>query len=238
MKYIFLIFSLAGFLTQLSAQSETKKSQAFGAFVIFPIEFPVIDNEEFNSVLNESGFPSSDYSVANLGIGLQLYLKRWITTLSFNKTTKSSYFNDFLTEVEYRSTSFNLGYDLTKNHRYSIYPFAGLKFYGLNYLTRQKTEGEIDFNGYLNSNLEYSEINTSRANLDLGVGFSYQWFFLLNFRAGYLLPLGESRWEVNDGQNKLGNTPVLNYDYYFTLTIGLGGIYDENEVDRRYGVEE
>ena len=238
MKRILFLLFLIGFLNQLTAQNDSIKNEAFGGFVILPIEFPVFDKKELNSVLNESGFPSSSYPTANIGIGLQFYTNRWITTFSFNKTTKKSDSDDYLTEVEYRSTSFNLGYDLTKNHRYSIYPFAGVKFYGLNYLYRDKIGGELNFNDYLNSNLEYKEFSASRANLDVGLGFSYQWFFLVNLRAGYLLPLGNTKWEMNNSQDVLVNAPTLNYDYYFTLTIGLGSVYNENEVDRHYGIQE
>jgi hypothetical protein len=228
-KFLIIIF-LIGFVNHIFGQTDTLKNNVFGAFVIFPIEFPVIDNNSINNELTGLGYPECDYPTANIGIGFQLYMNRWITTLSFNKTTKKNDNDSYLTEVEYRSTSFNIGYDLTKNHRYSIYPYLGFKGCGLNYLYRDKISSEISFNDYLNTPLDYKEVTNSRANLDLGFGFSYQWFFLLNFRAGYLLPLEEARWNINNNQDKLSDSPTLNYNYYFTLTIGFGGIAKDNEL--------
>jgi hypothetical protein len=57
--------------------------------------------------------------------------------------------------------------------------------------------------------------------------FSYQWFYLINFRFGYLLPLEKVRWNINDNQIKLANAPSIKYNYYFSLTIGFGNILND-----------
>lgn len=230
-----LFMIVISFINQLNAQSDTLENDVFGGFVIAPIEFPIIDNQEINSKLYELDYPPSDYPVATIGIGFQLYSNRWISTLSFNKTTKRNSNDEYLNEVEYRSTSFNLGYDLTINHRYSIYPFFGLKGISLNYQYREtQSNDEISFDEYFDSDLEYKEITHSRMNLDLGVGFSYQWFFLINLRAGYLFPIEEEKWKINNNQTQLNNTTSLDYNYYFTLTIGLGGVYSNQEVRKHF----
>jgi len=236
-KFVIFIF-IIGFVNRLPAQTDTLKNDVFGGFIIFPVEFPIIDNQPVNNELANLGYPELDYPAANTGIGLQLYSNRWITTFSFNKTTKKNVYDNYLTEVEYRSTSLNTGYDLIKNYKYSIYPFVGFKGYGLNYLYRDKFSGETSFNDYFNTTLEYKEITHSRANLDFGIGFSFHSFFLVNFKLGYLLPLEEVRWNINNNQDKLSRSPSLSYNYYFTLTIGLGNIADENEMRRRYNESE
>ncbi len=232
-KLIVIIF-LIGFVNQVSAQKDSLKDDVFGVFLIFPIEFPIIDNQQINNELTGLGYPKCDYSIANIGIGLQLYTNRLISTISFNKTTKREDLDSYMTEVEYRSTSFNFGYDLTKSHYYSIYPFVGFKGAGLSYLYREITSNETSFNNYLNTPLEYKEFTNSRAFLDLGFGFSAQWFYLVNFRAGYLIPLEEVKWHINNGNNQLSNSPSLIYNYYFTLTIGLGNITSDQELRRHY----
>lgn len=229
-KFLILTFLLVGLSTGLIAQTDTLKNSVFGGFIIFPIEFPIINNQQINNELTGLGYPKCNYSAANIGIGLQFYINRWITTFSFNKTTKRDETDTYLTEVEYRSTSLNIGYDLTKNLRYSIYPYVGFKGCGLNYLFREKIPNETSFSNYFNTTLEYKEITNSRANLDLGFGFSYQWFFLVNFRAGCLLPLETARWNINNNQLTLSSSPILNYNYYFTLTIGLGNIASDDDV--------
>jgi hypothetical protein len=232
-SYLAAIF-LVGFTNIIIAQTDTLRNSAFGMFIIAPIEFPIIDNQEINNELADLGYPKSDYSTANIGIGLQLYTNRWIASFSYNKTTKRNAQESFLSESEYRSLSVNLGYDLTKNHRYSIYPFVGFKAYGLNYLYQDKNTEGISFDGYFNSTFEYKEINYSRANLDLGLGFSYQWFFLLSFKAGYLLPLESAEWDISNGQYDLKNSPNVIYDYYFAFTIGLGNIFSDKEIGEHY----
>lgn len=234
-KFLFTFF-LIGFASSILSQKDTLKNDAFGAFVIMPIEFPVIENQQINNELMGLGYPKCDYSPAIIGIGFQLYTDRLISTFSLNKTTKKNDNESYLTEVEYRSTSLNIGYDLTKNHRYSIYPFVGIKGYSLSYLYREKISSTSSFNDYFNTELEYKEITNSRTNIDLGIGFSYQWFFLVNFRAGYLLPVGETGWKINN-TDYLSGSPSLRHDFYFTLTVGLGNIFSDQELREAYGDE-
>jgi hypothetical protein len=203
-----------------------------------PIEFPIIENNALNEQLNNFGFPSANYSIANIGIGLRIYLNRFITSVSFCKTTKNSEQTNHLTKVEYRSTSFNIGYDLLKTQWFSIYPYVGFKGCGLSYLYSEKLPDETSFDNYFRTDLKYKEITNSRAHFDLGIGFAHQWFYLINFRFGYLLPLEKVRWKINNNQVTLSNSPTINYNYYFSLTIGVGGIYSDSGLRRKYNQNE
>lgn len=233
LKRIAVIISLIGFTNLLIAQDTVAEfsDDVFGGFIIMPVEFPIIDHSGINTELSELGFPSVNHSAANLGGGLQLFINRWVTNFSFIKTTNRKSNETFATEVEYRSTSFSLGYDLIKNYQYSLYPYIGFKGYGLNYLYREKSASETNFNDYFNNPLEYKEMYTTRANLDFGIGASYQWFFLVNLRAGYLLPLQKSEWRINSN-DKLSNSPTVDYSFYFSITLGLGGITSDAEARR------
>ena len=239
-KGILIVFllSLIGFCNNLMAQKDTLKNNVFGAFLTMPIEFPIIDNSAINGQLSSLGFPSANYSIANIGIGLQLYLNRVITSFSFCKTTKNNEQSYHLTEVEYRSTSLNIGYDLLKSQWFSLYPYVGFKGCGLNYYYRDILQDETSFDNYFKTDLKYKEITNSRGHLDLGIGFSHQWFYLINFRFGYLLPLEKIRWNMNNNQTILSNSPTINYNYYFSLTIGLGSIVSDNDMRRKYGRNE
>jgi hypothetical protein len=233
----FLLLILLGLLGQLenaNAQTDTTKNNVFGGFLIMPIEFPVIDTKDINQQLTANGFPPANYSTANIGIGFQLYTNRVITTFSFNKTTKKDDNDTYLTEVEYRSTSFNVGYSLTKSQWFSVYPYVGFKGSGLNYLYREKVPNPTTLGNYLQTNLNYKEVTNSRAHLDLGIGISHQWFYLVNFRFGYLVPLEKVRWNIDNNQTTLTNSPTVNYNYYFTLTLGLGNISSDNDLRRHY----
>ena len=235
---LFFTLLLVGTSSLLQAQSDTLKNEVFGVFITAPIEFPIIDNREVNNELSELGYPKSNYAAANIGIGIQLHMNRFITALSFNKGTKRDDKESYLSEVEYRSLSFNLGFDLTKNYRYSIYPFAGIKAYEFSYLHQEKITSESSFENYFNTDLAYKEMSYSRMNLDLGIGFSYQWFFLLSIKAGYLLPLEGAEWNILNTQINLSNSPSMSYNYYFAFTIGLGNILSNKDLQNQFGTEE
>lgn len=234
-KFLMLtIIGLFGIIDKANAQTDTTKNNLFGTFLIIPIEFPIIDTKGISEQLTANGFPPANYSTANIGIGLQVYSNRFITTFSFNKTTKKDNNDSYLTEVEYRSTSLNVGYSLTKSKWFSVYPYVGFKGSGLNYLYREKVPNPTTLSNYLQTNLNYKEITNSRAHLDLGVGISHQWFYLVNFRFGYLMPLEKVRWNINNNKNTLTNSPSINYNYYFTLTLGLGNIASDSDLRRHY----
>ncbi len=231
---ISLVFALTfGLYVTVFAQTDTTKNYVLGAFLIAPIEFPVIDTKDLNQQLENSGFPKANHAKANIGIGFQLYMNRLITTFSFNKTTKKNDQSNFVTEVEYRSTSFNFGYSLTKSQWFSIYPYVGFKGVGLNYLYREAAD-TTSFGNYLQTPLKYREVTNSRAHLDLGIGLAHQWFYLINFRFGYLLPIEKLRWNINNNKTTLPNSPKISYDYYFTLALGLGNIASDRDVKRHY----
>jgi hypothetical protein len=234
MKKLTLLLSLLCYASAARAQSQvdTLKNQAYGTFFFMPIEFPIIDNKGFENTLTTAGLPAARYPTASVGFGFQFYANRLIGTLSFVKTTAKKDESTYLTEMEYRSSSFNFGYDLTKSHRYSIYPYLGFKGNGLNYLYREKLEEAASLEDYLHTDLNYKEISNSIAHLDLGFGLSTQWMYLVNARVGYLVPLEKSRWTINNGVN-LPHAPGAQYKFYFSLNIGLGGIYSNEEARRR-----
>ena len=228
--WLLIVIGLFGLIDKTHAQTDTTKNNVLGAFLIVPIEFPIIDTKGINEQLAANGFPSANYSKANSGIGFQLYTNRFITTFSFNKTTKKDDYDSYLTEVEYRSTSLNVGYSLTKSKWFSVYPYVGFKGSGLNYRYREKEPNPTTLGNYLQTNLNYKEITNSRGHLDLGIGISHQWFYLVNFRFGYLVPLEKVRWNIDNNQTTLTNSPTINYNYYFTLTLGLGNIASDTDL--------
>ncbi|MCP2045272.1 hypothetical protein [Pontibacter sp. HSC-36F09] len=230
--------SLLAFLclaTAASAQSQpdSLKNRAFGSYIFIPVEFPIIDNKGFENAVAAAGLPDAKQPPATLGIGFQFYANRGISTISFAKGTRRKEKDTYLTEMEYRSFSFNFGYDLTKSHRYALYPYLGFKGNGLNYLYREKLDETTDLEDYLENDLQYKEIHNSRAHLDLGFGFARQSFYLINARVGYLVPLEKSRWTINDYLH-LSAAPGTRYRFYFSLNIGFGAIFTEDDVRRRY----
>jgi hypothetical protein len=204
-----------------AAQAQTK---ALGAYLTVPIEFPLIDTGALNAQLAAAGLPACRYPVAAPGIGLQFQGGRFIMLFSFNKYTRQPDADTVALAVEYRATTLGVGYDLLPRPDVALYPYLGFKGSGINYLYNEKTPTATTFGNYLHTPLNHKEITNSRAHLDLGAGFSYQSFVMLNLRAGVLLPLEAARWNVNNNKLSLSDSPAVRYPGYITLTIGLGSM--------------
>ncbi|TXK48054.1 hypothetical protein FVR03_08465 [Pontibacter qinzhouensis] len=191
-----------------------------------------------NQELGKFGFPGLKAPTAAIRYGLQLYTNRIITTFSFNKTARKKD-NDLLRhEVEYRATSINVGYDLLRHYQFSLYPYVGFKGTGLNYLYQEKPQEIWTFEDYLKSTTDTKEFTTSVANLDLGLGWSFQTFYLLNLKAGYLVPLEKQNWKINNNQDLLRQSPLVTNRFYFVLSIGLGNINQEKQKKVRSVMQE
>jgi hypothetical protein len=218
-------------------KTDTTENYIFGYFLTMPVDIPFIDNTGLNEALVKNGFPAAKHYRANTGIGLQFYADRGIVSLSWNKSTKSTSSDLYRTDVEYSAFSFSAGYNILpqKSMWFSLYPYIGFKGYNYNYLYREQVSAEKPFDDYFQTNLGYREITHSRAHLDLGVGFSHHWFYLINFRAGYLIPLEKSRWKINSNEITLSNAPNLTYNYYITLTVGFGTIADSKSLNAHFG---
>ncbi len=231
---IIALFLLTILTLSSHAQQDSTHNSVYGFFVLFPIEFPNISNNGMNGLLESNNLPTANFHKANPGIGLQFYGNRFITIFSFNKFTKKNDQGTSLLEVEYRSTSLNFGYDLTRSKWYSIYPYVGFKGSGLNYLYQERISDETSIEDYLQTDLIYKEITNSKAHLDLGMGISHQWFYLVSFRFGYLIPLEKTNWNISNNQVNLTDFPNINYNFYFSLTLGLGAIGSDNDIRRHY----
>ncbi|MDO6388564.1 hypothetical protein Q4E40_00405 [Pontibacter sp. BT731] len=234
MKKLASLLALLCLTTAASAQSQpdSLKNRAFGSYIFVPVESPIIENKGFENAVAAAGLPEAKHPTATLGLGFQFYVNRGISTISFAIGTRKKDESAYLMEMEYRSFSFNFGYDLTKGHRYALYPYLGFKGNGLNYLYREKLEETMDLEDYLETDLQYREIHNSRAHLDLGFGFAKQSFYLVNVRVGYMVPLEKSRWTINDDLH-LNTAPGTRYRFYFSLNIGFGAIFTEDDVRRR-----
>jgi hypothetical protein len=227
-----LIFLFAAINAQ-AQESDSTKAGRYGFFLIGPIEFASVQAPDLNRQLIANGFSPANYPKAALGFGIQIFSNRYVTTLSFNKMTKKSETPNSITEVEYRSTSFNLGYRLTRSKRYAVYPYLGFKGSGLHYVYREKVPDPTSFGSYLSTNYKYKELNNSMAMLDLGLGVSYQKTLLVNLRFGYLPPRSKVQWNGNGNfKNYLNSGPDIQYPYYFILNMGIGGMSSNKKVSR------
>lgn len=230
MKYL---LSIACMLLVLCTTAKDKKEKATqktkirGLHFVFPFEHIQTDNTDINTEFNKAKLPASKSPFLSFGVGIQYYHDRFVfrgamsSASNVQKQPNSDVRNTLI------SYSLNAGYDCIKKMDYSLYPFAGYRFCSYNYLYNQKTTAPQTINGYLTTPLDHKEIRNSRSHADLGVGFSYQKEYLVGIRAGYLLPIGDAKWKVNQNKITLLNTPGMDYLGYVTITIGLGTMKTE-----------
>lgn len=246
MKPAFLLllsFVLAAALP-LHAQSDSTmvadstKSTAFGSYMMLPFEFPLMDASAMNQALNKYGLPDLKHPTASIGYGVQLFTGKIITNFSYNKSTRKDDNDLFRHEVEYRATSINLGYDLLRHYQFSLYPYVGYKNTRLNYQYKEKPQEIWSFEDYVQANTNSKEFTKTMPNLDLGLGWSFQTFYLLNVRAGYLVPLKKEQWSINNSTDPLRHTPAVTNRFYFVLSIGLGNIKQERQKKEKDTVHE
>lgn len=197
----------------------------FGIFYTMPIDFPSIDVSEFNDRLTSLGLRTTEPRKAALGWGAQVEINRFILAFSRTYATRRDSAERSLLKLRYRATSFLLGYDLIRHPLFSLYPYVGIKSGRLDYQLRDRVDDTLSFNQYFQTPLQYKEASNTQIHFDAGLGVSHQWFYLVGFRAGYLIPIRRYPWEVDGAA--LDGAPRVNYNLYFMLTLGLGRVDSE-----------
>ncbi len=195
-----------------------------GFFLYFPVELTIFENKEFNNLLEKYGYPKWNTDVT-IGLAGQFYYRKWAISSLFTFRSMDKEKENYFQNQSLTSFSLNLGYDFTNKFNYSIFPYAGIKTYRLNYSAIVDEKESIIFEDYLGKRHQQINFTNNKFHLDLGVGLSFEfgkiyWAFL---RAGYLLPLQKTNIYANNGNTQLTNLPNFNYKYYFTLGVGFGG---------------
>jgi hypothetical protein len=218
-----------------SAQRDTAKDFTMGLYYTLPFEFPHIDYSGLNEALTKAGYPAAKRASIIVGLGAQWHVNRGILSISYNQTSRSPKMDSADVTTRYRSFAFSFGYDLIDNVLYSLYPYIGLKLSSTNYLFNSKVPDSIytTFGQYLQTKLDHKQINNQVPHLDLGLGFSYNSFWMVNARAGYLVALDDAHWQMNGGKIRLEESPGVRYQYYISASLGLGTIYSEREMRQR-----
>lgn len=205
-----------------AAQARPDVNSVFGGYLTLPLEVPFVDTRSLNERLGAAGLPACRLPAVVPGIGFHLQLGRTVLVFSFNKGTREPDSDTAALAVEYRATTFGVGYDVLRRPEQSLFPYIGFKGSGVSYLFDEKARNPTTFGNYLQTPLNHKEITNSRGHLDLGLGASYQQFWLISLRAGVLVPLEAVRWNINNNKLSLSDSPGISYGGYVVLAIGLG----------------
>jgi hypothetical protein len=213
-------------LQQGWAQRNKADSAVFGLYVTLPFEFPHADYEQINQQLSQFGYPECRRASIIVGLGLQWHFNHGIINISYNQTSRTPKNDTADVCVQYHSFSFSYGYDLLPALEYALYPFVGFKSATTEYTYSEKPKTlPSSFTNYLQTPLDHKELSCSVPHLDLGLGFSIQHTIdKLDVRFGYLIPLDDNRWRLNNGKNGVEGAPETRYQYYLSIGLGVGAI--------------
>ncbi len=208
--------------TAVMASQDSVRGTVFGLYFTFSNEVWFANLDALNKELERFDYAEAKLSYFNTGFGGRLQINRFMLSYSVNGRTRSEDTNVYFHEMEYRANSFNLGYDMIGQPGFSLYPFAGFKWTYINYLYSEKPQGQINFEDFISNGRMHQEFTNRNTHLDVGLGFSRNGALLLGLRGGYLVPLRAMRWTAYDGSVVLRNGPEIDYNFYVTLTVGLG----------------
>lgn len=210
------------------AQRDTTHNFIMGLYYTFPFEFPSVDNDAMALQVQNLGYPAPAPRKLAGGFGFQWHLDHCIVNLSYVSSSNRLKTDTTEARTRYRSFAFNMGYDVLHTLHFSLYPFVGFKTCAVNYKFIEKISDSLtSMQNYLTSHLDTKEMANSRIHLDLGVGFAFRTFAMINLRAGYLVPLEKSEWFIPASKSYIANGPNTRFGPYFTLTIGFGNISDD-----------
>jgi hypothetical protein len=223
-KWTLAFFISLLMVINIQARNDSTSATVFGLFLTYSNQFSFADPGPLNEQLELLGYPESKLTLFNPGWGVQLQVNRFILSYSTNRRSVTDDNNVYISETSYRNATFFLGFDAIKQPRFSLYPFVGLSRSQYKYAYASKPQGTVTFDNYFEGVLDAKEINNRMMHLDLGIGFSVQNSWLLGVRGGYLIPLQESQFTAFDGSIRVNNAPEMSYNYYLTVTIGIGSV--------------
>jgi len=221
--FSFLLFGI----TASYGQSDSLRGSKFsGAYFGMVLESPQFQVEGLNDYLKELEMTPFRLPSVVVGVGAQVMHNRLVVQVNFNMGKRKENTDSSFSYSRYNTVGFNIGFDVIRSPRFSLYPFVGFKAYDISYWFTEKLEDDSSFEAYLESDKQFKEVRYSDAHFDVGLGFSYQNFTMFNLRSGVIIPNRYEEWETIDGI-ALSNGPRVNMLYYVSLVIGFGGNFSE-----------
>lgn len=198
-----------------------------GAYFGLVLESPQFQVDWLNDYLRDLEMSPFQLPIIVAGVGAQVHHNRWVVQANFNLGKRKQSSDSSFSYSRYNSVGATIGFDLIGNPKIALYPFIGFKAYDISYWFTEKLEDDADFEVYLSSDQQFKEIRYTDAHFDVGLGFSYQTYYLINLRSGLMIPNKYELWETIDDV-VLYEGPHVNFMYYVSLVIGLGGNFSDD----------
>lgn len=207
-------------------KDSTAKKKYTGAYFGLVLESPQFQLIGLNEYLYDLKMTRFQLPIVVAGAGAQVQHNRWVAQINFNLGKRKEYTDSSFSYSRYSSIGFNVGFDLLGSARFSLYPYVGFKAYDISYWFTEKLQDNDQFDNYLESSKQYKEIRYSDAHFDVGLGFLYQTYYMINLRSGMMIPNKFELWETIDDV-VLDGGPRVNLMYYVSLVIGIGGNFSD-----------
>lgn len=225
-RSIFLfVLLICSFLCNGQEDSIVNKKYS-GAYLGLVLESPQIQLYDLNEYLTDLKMPRFQLPGLVAGFGAQVHQNRWLVQVNFNLGKRKESTDSSFTYSRYSSVGGSVGFDLLRKPQFSLYPFVGFKAYDISCWMTEKLATNDNFDDYLQSDQQFKEIRYTDAHFDVGLGFSYQTYYMINLRSGLMIPNKYEVWKTIDDVVLQGG-PRVNLMYYVSLVIGLGGNFSD-----------
>lgn len=219
-----MIISISSFANGNDEPTKRKKSKTiFGAYLMFDIDIPFIETDLFDQMLMDNNLIETNFLPTTAGLSLHQQFNRVHLTFGYSNSSRDLFQKTFNTTSSIRYRYVQMGYDLINKSRYSLVPFVGWKRSRIDFEISENVD-ITDLEQFTNTDLNYKNFRQNQNFLDLGISVSRQKFFRLNLRSGFLIPVFQEQWRLNNQTAIPLSTSFFKQQFYVSFGIGAGFI--------------
>lgn len=227
-KLFFLILILLS-ASKIFAEEPKKSNNSYsGVYITVGINYNSFSQQQIQQRLSSLGYEGFKIPSASGGFGLLVYNDSWLTYIAFNYGVDKEITNDITTRNIYKNLAINLGYDFIPHIKWSAYPYVGYRFDIYRFQYEKGIDSNLNMNQYYSQSTDVKEMFNNRSHLDMGIGISYQDLFTFTLRAGYALPITNSKW--NTWNHRFEDSPKFRNQYYISFLFGIGLMIEHNNL--------
>jgi len=234
-KYLILLLFISFLIIHsASAQESGTRNLVYGGVGYFMAGYSVVDLDNLNQSLSNSGIPELDRGSITIGGGGHYIIKNIIIGGEGHGVTGKNAEND-----NYKSAYsagygfFNLGYVILNSPSFNFYPLIGFGGGGMTVSILDKSKLTNSFDDILDDPARESYLTKGGFLMNFSLGADYFFVgeksesttggFLIGIKAGYILDVSNNDWDFN-GQH-LNNSPGSGVSGpYVRITFGGGGL--------------
>jgi hypothetical protein len=222
---VLFALSSAGIANNQDEPENQKKSKTiYGAYFMFNIDAPFIESTEFNKMLLNNNLVETNFPPTLFGFSLHQQFGRMHFTFGHTENTNNVSQKTFNTSSSIKHNHIQLGFDIINKSRFSVAPYAGWRKSIISHQISENID-VTDIEQFVNADIDYKELIQKQNFIDLGLSISRQKFFRLNIRSGFLIPLMQEQWELNNQPPVPLNTNFFKQQFYISFGIGAGFIF-------------